>query len=70
MTDIRLEITLTDHQIAYIEQLRLQGIHGATAAEVAKTLLLREIERLASEGFLDILIRQSKSAGFTQKDPD
>ena len=37
----------------YLEELARLGVHGTTPAEVAKTLVGYEIERLIREGILD-----------------
>ena len=50
----RINLTLTLAQKNYLDDLVNLGIHGRTVSEVARTLLSREIERLISEGFLEI----------------
>lgn len=49
----QLRVSISDQTHQYLLQLASIGIHGATAPEVAKTLIGREVERLIREGLLD-----------------
>ena len=50
----RVFISPSAEVVRYLEELAKIGIHGKTAAEVAKTLIGYEIERLVREGILKI----------------
>lgn len=40
--------------VAYLDELARLGIHGKTRADVVNTMVVREVERLIKEGFLQL----------------
>ena len=49
---VPVTIRSSEEVAAYLETLARVGIHGKTQAEVAKTLVGNEIERLIREGII------------------
>jgi hypothetical protein len=54
----RIYVSTSAEEAGYLDDLAKLGIHGKTKAEVAKTLVGNEIERLIREG----LIRARRSS--------
>lgn len=50
----RISVSPSAEVVTYLEELARIGIHGKTPAEVAKTLIGYEIERLVREGVVKI----------------
>jgi hypothetical protein len=50
----RLYVRTSAEIESFLDQLVVVGIHGKTRAEVAKTLISAQIERLVREGFLKL----------------
>lgn len=48
----RVVVSPSAEVVTYLEELARIGIHGKTTAEVAKTLIGYEIERLIREGVI------------------
>lgn len=49
---VRLNLSLSRQQKAYLDALAEFGLHGQNASEVARHLVVRELERLCEQGFL------------------
>ena len=45
-------IRLTPQHLAWIEKLRLHGLHGTTRSQVARTLMIRGFEDAFAAGLL------------------
>ena len=50
----RVHVRMSVEVVKYLDQLAAIGIHGKTRAEVAKTLIGNEVERLVREGILTL----------------
>lgn len=50
---VRVNLSLSRRQKAWLDQLAEFGLHGHKASEVARYLVIRELERLYREGFID-----------------
>lgn len=50
----RLTFSPSAEIVAYVDDLVRLGIHGKGRADVVNTMVVREVERLIKEGFLEL----------------
>ena len=50
----RLTVSTSAEVVAYVDDLVRLGIHGKGRSEVVNTMVIREVERLIKEGFLQL----------------
>lgn len=59
----RISVSLTCEQHKLLQELSGLGLHGKNVSEVAKHLIIRELERLMSEGFIPVQGRSGQDTG-------